>query len=153
MNGGRPNAVNGPRAECVQSPKMFSSGSMEGDKVRFTDNRVAALGLLIGKPHPAKPGPVFPQLQPKASKSLPSWTETQVSVTPSYLASESQVKFCDWCGCSADQGISQRIQKNRLRELDEGQTAATAVSMTRRTRCTVASTTTWKGSSPSSWLV
>jgi hypothetical protein len=30
---------------------------------------------------------VFPRLQPKASRSLPSWTETQVSVTPSYLAS------------------------------------------------------------------
>ena len=28
-----------------------------------------------------------PRLQPKASRSLPSWTETQVSVTPSYLAS------------------------------------------------------------------
>src|SRR5580704_9141198 len=42
---------------------------------------------LSRKPHPAKPGSVFPRLQPKASRSLPSWTETQVSVTPSYLAS------------------------------------------------------------------
>ena len=48
-----------------------------------------ALESLCRKPHPAKPGSVFPRLQPKASRSLPSWTETQVSVTPSYLASES----------------------------------------------------------------
>ena len=35
------------------------------------------------KPHPAKPESVFPRLSPKRL-SLPSWTETQVSVTPSY---------------------------------------------------------------------
>jgi hypothetical protein len=51
MNGGPP-IVNGPRAECVQSPKTFGSGSIEGGKVRFTDNRVAALGLSIGNPIP-----------------------------------------------------------------------------------------------------
>jgi hypothetical protein len=55
--------------------------ALEGGTALARSLRLRGLLGSGRKLHPAKPGPVFPRLQPKASWSLPSWTEPQVSVT------------------------------------------------------------------------
>jgi hypothetical protein len=73
----------------IINEKRFRAGSKVNRSLgcargRNSTGAVASLTRPTGKreetPSP-KPGPVFPRLQPKASWSLPSWTEPQVSVT------------------------------------------------------------------------
>src|SRR5260370_42198739 len=67
-------------------PQLFHWWKRNGKKyakLRSTNTGSTSTRSLNRKPHPAKPGSVFPRLSPKRL-SLPSWTETQFSVTPSF---------------------------------------------------------------------